>query len=110
MNQPFKGLLLFYRTRIAPARSGLYPGHRFRRSLVLDRGLEPAILCVRGRPPNHLEESSIIRAHLLTEMGVEPIIFRGREMSLPFDYSKKELLCVPYLFVTSLVGEETHFH
>lgn len=30
--------------------------------MVVDRGLEPAILCVRGRPPDHLEESTINKA------------------------------------------------
>ena len=34
-------------------------------TLVVDRGLEPAILCVRGRPPNHLEESTIPRHQTL---------------------------------------------
>ena len=31
-------------------------------TLVLDRGLEPAIVRVRGGPPNQLEESSINKA------------------------------------------------
>ena len=52
--------------------------------LVVDRGLEPAILCVRGRSPDHLEESTIIKARLLTEAGVEPALFplRGNVLSI----------------------------
>ena len=47
--------------------------------MVVDRGLEPTILCVRGRPPGHLEESTINKAPNYCKMGIEPIYFSWKE-------------------------------
>lgn len=46
--------------------------------MVLDRGLEPAIVRVRGGPPNHLEESSIIK----TQGSPSPNDRRDREVEI----------------------------
>ena len=51
---------------------------------------------MRGRPPDHLEESTINKARLLSKPELNRHCFRGGEMSYPFDYSKKDLLFVPY--------------
>ena len=49
---------------------GLEPTHLYQRNccerlLVVDRGLEPAILGLRILLPDHLEESTIIKAHFV---------------------------------------------
>ena len=59
-----------YRTRIASARSDLYPGHRFRRSLVEDVGLEP-----RLRIPNAVCYHYTTSSMLVLCTGLEPIFY-----------------------------------
>ena len=60
------------------------------RTLVVDRGLEPTIFCVRGRPPDHLEESTIIKALNYCKMGIEPIYFSWKENVLTIRLFAKE--------------------
>ena len=69
--------------------------------MVVDRGLEPAIFCVRGRPPDHLEESTINKALNYYKMGVEPIYFSWKENVITIRLFAKEFAVRAILYKPS---------
>lgn len=69
--------------------------------LVVDRGLEPTIFCVRGRPPDHLEESTIIKALNYCKMGIEPIYFSWKENVITIRLFAKEFAVRALLYKPS---------
>ena len=81
-----------------------------RTNLVVDRGLEPAILCVRGRPPDHLEESTINKALNYCKMGIEPIYFSWKENVITIRLFAKEFAVRAFALNLALWRRNTHFH